>query len=143
MRTGANLKAASVEIGHPLDPDEAELVGRRREFQDILRVERNKYHAMVANDPSRTKSTVLGRLAVIADRLTAEGELDKAAVVLEKIAKIEGWAGADSNVNIFSGLTARDIAEARDRLQGKPSRSVGTGSDSKASESSVSGGLPN
>ena len=118
VRTGVSLKQAAVEVGHPLDPDEAELVGRRRDFSDILRNERNKYNAMVANDPSRTKSSLLGRMAILADRLTAEGELDKAAVVLEKLAKIEGWAGADSNVNVFSGLTARDLLEARERLTG-------------------------
>ena len=71
---------------------------------------------MIANDPTRTKSVVLGQLVVLADKLTREGEYDKAAGVLEKLAKLEGWQGADSNVNIFAGLTAKDIAEARARI---------------------------
>lgn len=116
VRNNLSLKSAALEIGHPLDPDEAEKVSRRREFQEILRVERNKYFAGVANDPTRTKSTVLGKMTVLADKLISEGEHDKAAVVLEKLAKMEGWSGNEGNINIFSGLTARDIAEARERL---------------------------
>jgi hypothetical protein len=54
---------------------------------------------------------------VLADRLIAEGEFEKAAGVLDKLSKMEGWSGNEGNINIFSGLTARDIAEARDRIR--------------------------
>jgi hypothetical protein len=116
VRESYNLKQAASQIGHPLDPDEAEKVERRRDFQEILGVEKNKYYAAVANDPSRTKSTVLGRLTILAEKLTQQGDYDKAAVVLEKLAKIEGWTGGDSTVNVFSGLSSRDISEARERI---------------------------
>lgn len=123
VRTNVNLKVAASEIGHPLDSDEADRTARRRDFQDILRVEQNKYFAMVGNDPTRTKSAAIGRLHLIVDQLTREGELDKAAAALEKLAKLEGWIGSDSNINVFGGLTARDIAEARERLAGSVSAS--------------------
>lgn len=142
VRNEYSLKQAAFEVGHPLDPDEAEAVSKRREFQEILRVERNKYFAMVANDPTRTKSAVLGRMHILADKLMKEGELDKAALVLEKLAKMEGWSGNEGNINIFSGLTARDIAEARERLQGNEPKTVGTGKDSKATPDPVGSGLP-
>jgi hypothetical protein len=117
-RTNCSLKNAALEIGHPLDPDEADKLSRRRDFQDILRVEKNKHFAGLANDPTRTKSVVLGQMWYLADRLIADGEFDKAASVLEKLSKMEGWSGNEGNINIFSGLTARDIAEARERLEG-------------------------
>jgi len=116
VNEGVSFLQACVELNLKVDADEAEACSRRKEFQEILRSEKNKYHQMIANDPSRTKSVVLGQLVVLADKLTREGEYDKAAGVLEKLAKLEGWQGADSNVNIFAGLTAKDIAEARGRI---------------------------
>lgn len=116
VRNSCTLKVAALEIGHPLDPDEADKVTRRRDFQEILRIEKNKFYAGVANDPTRTKSVVLGQMWFLADRLIAEGEFEKAAGVLDKLGKMEGWSGNEGNINIFSGLTARDIAEARQRL---------------------------
>lgn len=115
-RTQCTLKAAALEIGHPLDPDEADKTSRRRDFQEILRIEKNKFYASVANDPTRTKSVVLGQMWHLADRLIAAGEYEKAAGVLDKLSKMEGWSGNEGNINIFSGLTHRDIAEARERL---------------------------
>jgi hypothetical protein len=116
VRESYNLKQAASQIGHPLDPDEAEKVERRRDFQDILRIEKNKFYAAVANDPSRSKSSAIGKMEVLIDCLMREGEYDKAAAAIEKLGKLEGWVGGDSNVNVFAGLTARDIAEARERL---------------------------
>jgi hypothetical protein len=115
-RTSCSLKQAALEVGHPLDPDEADKVSRRRDFQEILRVEKNKYYQAVAGDPSRTKSVLIGQMWVAADRLMSEGEFEKAAGILDKIAKVEGWAGNEGNINIFSGLTARDIEEAKQRI---------------------------
>jgi hypothetical protein len=117
-RTSCSLKQASGDVGHPLDPDEAERTFRRRDFQDILRSEKNKFFAGIANDPTRSKSVAIGKMEMLIDRLIVAGEYEKAANAIDKLGKLEGWVGADSNVNIFSGLTARDIAEARARLAG-------------------------
>lgn len=125
MRNNISLKQAALDLGIQLDPDEVDKIGRRKEFQEIQRIEANKFYAGVANDPTRTKSTTLGRMWVQAEQLNKNGELDKAAVVLEKIAKIEGWSGAESNVNIFADLTGRDLAEAKDRIK-KQLESSGT-----------------
>lgn len=117
VRSGLSFLQATVELGVAIDPEECETYSRRGEFKEILRAEQNKYHQMVANDPTLTKSVVVGQLYVLADKLQREGEHDKAAAVLEKLAKLAGWQGGDSNVNIFAGLTAKDIAEARERIQ--------------------------
>jgi hypothetical protein len=122
VRNNTSLKVAALEVGHPLDGDEADKVSRRKDFQEILRSEANKHYAAVANDPTRTKSVVLGKLWMLADRLMAEEEHEKAAGVLDKLAKVEGWSGNEGNINIFSGLTARDIDEARAKLAGSGKR---------------------
>jgi hypothetical protein len=115
-RGGVSFLQAIVTLELKIDPDEAEACSRRTDFQDILRSEKNKYHQMVANDPTMTKSAVMGQLWILADKLAREGEHDKSAGVLEKLAKLAGWQGGESNVNIFGGLTAKDIAEARARI---------------------------
>lgn len=115
-RNGLSLKEAAHEIGLELDLSEVSRLQRDKEFQEILRNEENKYAAAVANDPSRTKSVAIGKMWLMADKLEREGDHEKAAVVIEKIAKMEGWAGAEGNVNIFSGLTAKDIQEAKARI---------------------------
>jgi len=123
---GASFLQAVTELEIPIDPDEAEATSKRKEFKAILRSEKNKYLQMVANDPTLTKSVVIGFLYTLAVKLENEGEHDKAAGVLEKLAKLAGWQGAESNVNVFAGLTAKDIAEARSRitaeLSGEPER---------------------
>lgn len=116
VRNNTSLKQAALDLGIQLDPDEVTKLGRRKDFQEILRIEKNKFHAAVANDPTRTKSAALGMMWVLAERLMAEGELEKAAQTLDKLAKMEGWSGNEGNINIFSGLTARDIAEAKERI---------------------------
>jgi hypothetical protein len=116
VRNNTALKAAAMDVGIELEPIEAERISRRRDFQEILRIERNKFHAAVANDPTRTKSTAIGMLWLAAERLEREGEHEKAAGVLERICKVEGWAGADTNVNVFGTLTGKELTEARERI---------------------------
>jgi hypothetical protein len=137
------LKQASAEVGHPLDGDEADKVSRRRDFQEIFRIEKNKFYAGVANDPSRTKSVVLGQMWHLADKLIAGGEFEKAAGVLDKLSKMEGWSGNEGNINIFSGLTARDIAEARDRLKENAGRKPPSSKDITHPEPDSGLRLPN
>lgn len=116
MRNNTSLKESALDLSISLDHDEISRIERRKEFQEILKAEKNKYYAMTANDPSRTKSTVLGMMWINAERLMAEGEHEKASVTLEKLAKVAGWVTADSNINVFADLTARDIEEARAKI---------------------------
>lgn len=129
VRNNVSLKQAALDLEIKLDPDEVTRLAKRKDFQEILRIESNKFYAAVANDPTRTKSAALGRMWVLVDRLTANGELEKAALTLDKLAKMEGWSGNEGNINIFSGLTQRDIQEAKERiakLSGLNERSAGT-----------------
>jgi hypothetical protein len=119
VRNRVSIKEAAFEIGHALEPAEITRLLRRKDFQEILRVEENRYFASVANDPSRTKSVALGRMWVSAEALARDGEHDKAVQALERISKVEGWIGPENNVNIFAGLTAKEIENARKELEGK------------------------
>lgn len=133
VRTKMNFHQAVTDLGIKMEPDEAHRTANRREFQDILRVERNKHYQSVANDASRSKSTAIGKMELLIDQLTADGEYEKAGALIEKLAKLEGWIGGDSNVNVFGGLTARDIAEAKERILGKGAGSRGVNVETRAS----------
>jgi len=58
-------------------------------------------------------------------KLEEEGEYDKAAEVLLKIAKIRGWVGPENQVSIFGELSQSDLDGIRKKIEGaleKPSR---------------------
>lgn len=101
------------ELGVTLSRLESEDLFKSKPFQAILRTERNKYANEIASDPELCKKTAVGLMLLCAQNLMEEGNWDKAADVMQKIAKITGWQGADTNVNIFSDLTGKDI----ERLQ--------------------------
>lgn len=112
-----SFKQAVGELKIPWTTQECEQISARKEFKQILRAEKYKYHSEVANQPGRNKNAALGLLLVSIENLAMKGEDEKVVAAIEKLAKLEGWIGGDSNVNIFAGLTARDIAEAKKRLQ--------------------------
>jgi len=85
----------------------------------MLWAERHKYHGEIGADNHRTKMATVGMLQLLAQKLFEQGDFDKAAEVLFKIVKIEGWAGPDNQVNVFHGLTARDYADIKKTLKGE------------------------
>lgn len=112
------IKEACEALNLRLDPDEMARVERRREFKDAVRSERHKFYAAVANDPARTKSSAIGAMLISIEQLQLAGEHDKAVQAIDKLGKMEGWVGADSSINVFAGLSSKDIAEAKARLEG-------------------------
>lgn len=96
--------------------DEATRVWKRKEFQDIYLRAVNQVRADLANTPGRNKATAVGMLLQSIEQLFKAGEYKEVITGIDKLAKLEGWVGADSNVNIFAGLTARDIAEQKERI---------------------------
>lgn len=111
------FKQAAGELKIDWTAAECDKIARRTEFKRILREVKYSFHAEVANTPGRNKSSAIGMMQVAIENLLAEGEWDKAVAAIEKLAKLEGWMGSDSNIQIFAGLTARDIAEAKERIQ--------------------------
>ena len=120
IQENKSLKEAVTDLGIPLNTVDCINVARRRSFQALLRSARAKFHTEVGTDPTLSKDKVAGQLQILADRLAEKGEDDKAAQVLERLAKVKNWIGDAGSVNIFSGLTQRDIDEMREKLaQGK------------------------
>lgn len=117
VRESMGFRLAALEIGEELTVEEAETLQRRKEFQRVLTAERFKFYRELADDPGRTKQAALGRLEKIIEALLAEGEYDKAAEVQLKAARIAGWLGPESNVNVFATLTEQDFKNVREKLK--------------------------
>jgi len=125
MVTGpAPFAQAARQVGLEWTEKECEKITRRPEFKRILREEKYKHASEVANTPGRNKSSAIGMMQVAIENLLSEGEWDKAVAAIEKLAKLEGWMGSDSNINIFAGLTAKEIEEQKAKIQAEVSQSI-------------------
>src|SRR5690242_1202712 len=113
VRQGITLRQAAADLGQMLTVEEAEDAFRRRSFTRLLWAARNRWFAEIAEDPERSKAAKIGQLEILAKKLEDEGAHDKAAEVIFKIAKIEGWLTPDSTVNVFGSLSAKEFAEVR------------------------------
>lgn len=120
VRNGISLRQAAGELNAAITTTDAENIQRRKSFQKLLRDARNRFHAEVGSDPGLTKACTIGRLSILAQKLSDEGESDKAAEVLFKLAKLAGWLAPETATNVFAGLTARDYDEVRKRLTEAP-----------------------
>lgn len=117
VRENKSLKEAITDLGLALNSIDCANVGRRRSFQELLHTARAKYHSEVGTDPGLTKDAIAGQLKILADQLQAEGNAKDASQVLERLAKVKNWLGEGGTVNIFSGLTTRDIDEMRAKIE--------------------------
>lgn len=107
--------ATKLELG--LTTAEAEAAFKNPLFQKLLRAERIKQDNEIADDPNRGKSTTIGRILRLADKMEHAKQFDKAATALVNLAKIEGHLGPESTVNIFGSLNAKDIQEMKEKLR--------------------------
>lgn len=119
VRAGMSLKMAATELQLDLDARECERILYRKEFQKVLGEEREKFYAEVAATPGRSKATAIGRMHVAIERLASEGAWDKVITGVRELARLEGWVGPETDVTVFAGLTAKDIAEAKERLKAR------------------------
>lgn len=118
VREGKNLLLVVDELGiSGLTSKEIEDIHRSNTFQAVLRNERLRYATEVARDPALNKDAAIGMMLISIEKLMAEGESDKAVVALEKLAKLTGWIGSDSTVNVFADLKQKDYEELKRRVE--------------------------
>lgn len=126
---GLSFRQAASELDLELTPEECLKTERSKDFQDVLWQARFDYWSEVGSNPGRSKAAALGLLTLALQSLAAQGEWEKVIDGILKLAKCEGWVGGDSSVQVFAGLTARDIEEARKKIQdslGIPPRTAQT-----------------
>lgn len=117
VRDGVSLRQAATILQLPLTTQDCRNIERRKSYQKLLWAARHRYYAEIASDPQRTKVATIGNLQLLAQRLMDEGQYEKTAEVLFKLAKMEGWVGPESNVNVFGSLSHKDLQNIREELK--------------------------
>ena len=115
-REGVSLREAATRLKIPLTTEEAALAWRSKLFQKLLRAERLRYNLEISNDPGWSRRAAVGKMLYLVDRLIEAGEHDKALEGLLKVAKVEGWLSADTNVNVFGALTDKELLELKAKI---------------------------
>lgn len=126
VRESKGLKEAVTDLSVPLTSQECATILRRISFQNLLRQAKIRFRAEVANAPGRNKTAAIGQLQILADNLEAQGDHDKAAEVLFKLAKLEGWVGEGNVTNVFGGLSQKDIDILKKQVEKRIDSGVST-----------------
>lgn len=117
VRQGISLRQAASLAGIVLTEKDCENLERRKSFNRLLWETRNQYWAELSRDPNYSKDSAIGQLITLAQKLTEDGSYDKAAEVVFKAAKIQGWTGNETQVNVFGQLTAKEFSELREKIK--------------------------
>lgn len=115
VRQNMSLRQAAMELDIPLTSDECDKILKRKAFQNVLWAERHTFNAELAAQPGRNKTSAIGLMVFLIQKLIDDGEYDKALDGVQKLAKLEGW-DKSAEINIIAGLTAKDLAEAKAEL---------------------------
>ena len=119
VREGKTLREAATELAVDMTSAEAENAYRTQVFQKVLRCERNRFYNEIAADPERSKQTAIGMLLIALEKMADAGEYKDVAESVLRLAKIENWLDADTEVTLFANLTGRDIEAVKERLKEK------------------------
>jgi hypothetical protein len=112
------------QAGLGLSPRECENVSRTKEFQAVLRAERNKYYKELATDSSRNRNTAVGQLVHAITKLIELGNYDKAVAAIAQLSKLEGWTSDQAQIGIFNDLSSKDIDALRAKLAKQAEKKV-------------------
>lgn len=123
-REGVTLREAATRLRAPITSEEAANLFRTKSFQRLLRSERNRYYLEVGQDAEWRRKTAIGMLLHCAKSLIEAGEFDKAAEVILKSARVEGWLGAETQVSVFNSLSHKDLEQLRIKIQEKASKDL-------------------
>lgn len=115
-QTGCSLSQAATHLQKIVSIDECNAILRRSTFQRVLWEARHRFFSELGSNPNYKKETAIGRLLMLAEKLEQEGKFDSAAEVVFKIAKMNGWTGPESTVNVFGDLSQKDIDNIRKKL---------------------------
>lgn len=116
VREGVNLFAATQKLDLGIRPSECEEIAASKEFLSVLRAERNRFYKELAGDPARSRTTAVGQLLFVIEKLLEHEQYEKAAEAIFKLSRIEGWTTEQAAQNLFFDLTGKDLTELRKKF---------------------------
>lgn len=115
-REGLTLRVAATRLQLALSSEEAANLFRTKGFQKLLQTERYRFFREIAADPEWSKRTAIGQMLYANQRLMEQGEYSQVIEGVLKVAKLEGWIGSESTVNVFGGLSQLEMDGLRESL---------------------------
>jgi hypothetical protein len=114
-----SLRQAAAKLGQDISIEEAEALKDRKLFKDRLEEKRLAHYTEIGSNPKLTKEAVVGMMFKLAERLANDREDFKSADTLLKLAKMQGWVGAepDNLWQTFSKLTQAQIDAVKERFK--------------------------
>lgn len=110
-----------------LSPTDAAAIQRRTSFRNLLAAATRRYYAERGSPADTDKTVLVGSMMDDAKRLRDAGKPKEASEVVASAAKILGYVGADTNVNLFGEVSHADLqrklSEVRAKRAAEPSRS--------------------
>jgi len=113
VRETKTIKQAASELGMAFTNEELLALEKRKGFQEVLWAERHRFYKELATDPERGKISIIGQMIFNIQKLQDAGQAEKAIEGLLKMAKVEGYVGADQQVSVFTSVTPKDLEEAK------------------------------
>jgi hypothetical protein len=114
-REGISLREAATRLRLEITNEEAANTFRTKGFQKLLRSERQRFYMEIAQDPTWSRRTAIGKMLYLADRLMDNGEYDKAGELILKVARVEGWLSNETQVTVFNQLSDKEVEEIKQR----------------------------
>jgi hypothetical protein len=119
VRKDMTLRQSALQLGREITPQEADNIQGRIRFQDALEEARLAFYAEVGSNPRLTKDALIGKVYILAERLSSDREDAKASEALFRLAKLQGWiAGEGREQPSVVDLLARLLSQSDlDRLK--------------------------
>ncbi len=116
-REGLSFRRAAERCHQILTVEEADRHSHRKGFDTLLWHARHRYAEEIGSNPERTKKALIGQMVLAVQHLMDDGNWDKALEGMLKLAKLEGWVGADQQTNVFAQLSPNEIEDLRSRFR--------------------------
>lgn len=117
VEENVSCRDAAAMLNLPLTSEEIGNIERRKSFKQLLYDRRHQYWLQIGANPLASKEALVGQIKQLADKMAADGDYDKATEALFKLAKVAGWVGAETNVNVFGSLSAKEFAQLREKVE--------------------------
>ncbi len=113
VRQNLSLRQAAAQLGVDITPQQADNISGRTRFNDALDEARLAFYAEVGSNPRLTKDALIGKVYLLAERLSSDREDAKAIEALFRLAKIQGWiAGEGGEQPSVVDLLARLLTQS-------------------------------
>ena len=113
IRDRLSFRAALQVLNIAVPLSEADAIEASAGFRKMLDQEQALLYQELAANPNFNKQMVVGGMLHAIQQLIREGSFEKASEAWFKLARVQDWVGAESNINVMLGVSQKDIEAAK------------------------------